>query len=307
MRLVFFGSGAFGVAVLRVLASSPRHQVLAVVSQPDRPAGRARRLAPTPIAAEAVRLGLPLRRPEDPGDAAFAAELHALGAEAYVVIAYGHKLRPALLGQTFAINLHASLLPRYRGAAPVNWAIIRGEKETGLSVITLDQVMDAGLILAQVRTRIDPMETAGELHDRLAGMGPGLVLDTLDAHEAGTLRGWAQDPALVTQAPKLTKADGTVDFDQPAEAVRARVHGLTPWPGCTVCVEDVALRLSRVAVVDGAGRSGEPGSLGDDGVVICRPGAVRLLAVQPPGGRVMSFVEWKRGHAVPEGARCSPA
>jgi methionyl-tRNA formyltransferase len=302
MRLVFFGSGSFGVPTLRALNQA--HRVLAVVSQPDRPAGRQRQPAPTPVSAEAATLGLPLLRPPRPDAPAFIDEVRALRPGALVVIAYGHKLCPALLEGHFAINLHASLLPRYRGAAPINWAIIRGEPTTGLSVITLDQVMDGGLVLARVETAIDPMETAGELHDRLAALGPDLVLQVLAARAASTLRGEAQDKGAVTQAPKLTKRDGTVRFDQPAEAVRARVHGLSPWPGCTVLLGPHRLRLHRVALAGEGDADGAPGRVGPGGVVSCRPGAVRLLEVQSPGGRMMGFQEWSRGHVIPDGARC---
>ncbi|MBT8485474.1 MAG: methionyl-tRNA formyltransferase, partial [Phycisphaerae bacterium] len=227
MQLVYFGSGVFGLPTLERLARD--HQVRLVVSQPDRPAGRSRHPVPTPISSFATSAGLPVLRPERMDAPGVVEAIRAVDADAFVVIAYGHKLPAALLDDRFAINLHASLLPKYRGAAPINWAMINGESETGVSVITLAERMDAGLVLARRRLAIDARETAGELHDRLAELGPEIVQEVLSAQQTGTLRGVAQDPAEVSWAPRLKKADGTVDFDRPAVAVRQRIHGLTPW------------------------------------------------------------------------------
>jgi len=304
MHLVYFGSGAFGLPALRRLDEA--HEILLVVTQPDRPAGRKRRLTPTPIAEFAQMRGIPIARPESVNEPAVVEDIRGRGAEGFVVIAYAHKLGPELLGDTFAINLHASLLPKYRGAAPINWAMINGERQTGLSVITLAQTMDAGSILARRVTEIDPMETAGELHDRLAELGPDLVLETLDRHRSGTLQPSAQDESAATRAPRLTKADGTVAFDQPAEAVRCRVHGLTPWPGCTVMLEEKPLRLLRVEDVPTEGPLPGAGAIRDDLTVACESGAVRLLSVQPPGGKSMTFPAYCNGHQVAPGAKLRP-
>jgi methionyl-tRNA formyltransferase len=305
MRLVYFGSGAFGLPSLHRLAEA--HEILLVVTQPDRPAGRKRRLTPTPIAEFAQTRGLPTIKPESVNEPAVIEDIRGRGAEGFVVIAYAHKLGPDLLGDTFALNLHASLLPKYRGAAPINWAMMNGERQTGLSIITLAQTMDAGSILARRVTEIDPMETAGELHDRLAEMGPDLVLETLNRHRAGTLEPLVQDESAATRAPRLTKADGTVTFDQPAEAVRCRVHGLTPWPGCTVLLEDAPLRLLRVQDAPAEGPlPGAAGVVRDDLTIACNPGAVRLLSVQPPGGKSMTFPAYCNGHQVFPGARLRP-
>ncbi|MHC5004341.1 MAG: methionyl-tRNA formyltransferase [Planctomycetota bacterium] len=302
MRIVFLGSGAFGLPTLEALHAE--HEIVLVISQPDRPAGRGRRPAPTPVAAFAADAGLPCERPEDPNAPPAPDLIAAARPDALVVIAYGHKLGPKLLADRFAVNLHASLLPAYRGAAPINWAIIRGERETGVSVITLAETMDAGLVLGRRTTAIGPGETAGELHDRLAALGPEVVLEVLAAHAAGTLRGEPQDPAGVTWARRLRKSDGTVHFDQPAAAVRARIHGLTPWPGCRVELAGQPLRVNRVEVVDEAPTGLAPGEVGADGLVACRPGAVRLLEVQPAGGRVMPYEQYERGHPMADGATC---
>ncbi|MHC4992015.1 MAG: methionyl-tRNA formyltransferase [Planctomycetota bacterium] len=305
MRIVFFGSGAFGLPTLEALVTT--HEVVLVVSQPDRPAGRRRQLSPTAVAAFATQAGLDLFRPEDPNEPEAVARVHADRPDAMVVIAYGHKLGSPLLEDTLAVNLHASLLPRLRGAAPINWALIRGEHETGVSVITLAERMDAGLVLAQRRTAIDPRETSGELHDRLARLGPEVILETLAAHEAGALHGLEQDPAAVTWARRLSKTDGTVDFAQAAPLVRGCVHGLTPWPGCWVHLAGSRLRLHRVEVVDPPAEELEPGQLSSSGLVGCAPGAVRLLEVQPAGGNVMTFDAYCRGHHLSSTERLQPA
>lgn len=304
MRIVYFGSGAFGLPTFDRLQHE--HDLVAVVSQPARPAGRRKTLTPTPVAEHVRRTDLTVLTPMDPNDPILIRELDALRADAYVVIAYGHKLGEALLRDRFAINLHASLLPKYRGAAPINWAMIHDERETGVSVITLAQRMDAGDVLAQRRTAIDPGETAGELHDRLAMLSPDAVLEVLEAYADNALRPMPQNELLACPAPKLTKADGTVRFDQPANFVRARVHGLTPWPGCTIRIDDHALKLLRVQS-DDAPVEAPPGSLFGEGRIACAPGSIRILSLQPPGGKAMTFDAYQRGHALPDAARCQPA
>jgi methionyl-tRNA formyltransferase len=316
MRIVFFGSGAFGVPTLRALARA--HDVPLVVTQPDRPAGRNRRLAPTPVAEAAAALGLASVKPESCNAAEAVTHVHAQRADAFVVIAYGQKLGHGLLADRFAINLHASLLPKFRGAAPITWAIIRGERVTGLSVISLADRMDAGDVFGQVETPIDPMETAGELHDRLAALGPDLVLRVLEQFAVGAATSCQQNEVAATLAPKLTKADGMVSFDASSVEVRNRVHGLTPWPGCRVTLRGASLRLHRVeSIAAAASRSAPeqtpappnqpaPGTIIGDGRVACGSGSVRLLAVQPAGGKLMSFEAYCAGHEVADGDRLLP-
>jgi methionyl-tRNA formyltransferase len=301
-RLAFFGSGAFGLPTLARLAAE--HDVLAIVTQPDRPAGRGARLTPTPIAEWARRHlpGTPVLSPERVGDPAVIGEIRRLPAAVFVVIAFGQKLPPALLEDRFAINLHASLLPRWRGAAPINHAILAGDDRTGNSVITLARTMDAGLILGHTRRAIDPAHTAGDLHDLLAGDGPALVASVLDAHAAGTLRPVEQDPALVTLAPKLRKEDGWVDFAAPAEACRRRIHGLNPWPGVAASFRGEPIRLWRAeARAAEPEQPAAPGAIvsAERGDVACGGGTVlRLVEVQPPGGRAMPWADFARGRRV---------
>ena len=307
MRLVFLGSGAFGLPTLERLA--PAHEIALVVSQPDRPAGRRRRATPTPVAERAQRRGFATIKPRDVNEPATVRAILGAGADAVVVIAYGQKLGPGLLAGPPAVNLHGSLLPKCRGAAPIQWTMINGEKEAGVTAIEVAPRMDAGAILGQRVTPIDPRETAGELHDRLAALGPEVMLEVLEKMAAGTLAPREQDETLATRAPRLTKADGTVDFAQPAEAVRCRVHGLTPWPGCTVVLNGARLLLRRVEIAPG-GEPGSapraPGSIGPDGAIACAPGAVRLETVQAAGGKPMSFAAYRRGHDVPAGSRLAP-
>ena len=305
MDLVFFGAGAFGLPTLESLAE--HHRLLAVVTQPDRPAGRGKTLTPTPIGAWAAEHlpGVELLKPANVNEPSVVEHLRSLVADAWVVIAFGQKLSRGLLEGVFAINLHASLLPRWRGAAPINAAILAGDAETGNSVITLADRMDAGLVLGQSRRPIEPTQTAGDLHDLLASDGPALVEKVLAARADGSLDMAAQDESLVTIAPKLSAADRWVDVRQTAEACRRRVHGLTPWPGVGADLDGTALKLLRVQAEAGPPES-LPGEMVDvaGGLVACGDGtALRLLEVQPAGKRPMAWADFARGRSIGEGAR----
>jgi methionyl-tRNA formyltransferase len=209
-----------------------------------------------------------------------------------------------LLQEVFAINLHASLLPRYRGAAPINWAVMNGEEETGVSVIALADRMDAGDVYAMTRTEIMPHETAGDVHDRLALLGPEIMLAVLRQHTAGDAVGQPQDESLATLAPRLSKKEGTTSFDLPAKHVRNRIHGLTPWPGCTVRIDGSSLRLMRAEVVEEASSRGKPGEVLANHMIACGAGGgvLMLREVQPPGRGVMTWQAYRNGHAVRVGA-----
>jgi methionyl-tRNA formyltransferase len=281
--------------------------MLAVVSQPDRPAGRGGSMTPTPVAAWVLEHlpGVPLLRPERVNAGEVVESLRAKPADAWVVIAFGQKLGRALLADRFAINLHASRLPRWRGAAPIHAAILAGDAQTGNSVITLADRMDAGLILAQDSRPIAPEQTAGELHDLLASDGPGLVERVLAEHAAGRLTPREQDESLATLAPKLGKVDGWVDFADGAEACRRRINGLSPWPGVTAVFRGQPLKLLRARVADSP-RSphAAPGTLANPeaGVVACGGGStLHLLDVQPAGKRAMPWADFARGARVQAG------
>lgn len=310
MRIVFFGSGAFGLPSLERLVT--RHTLLAVVTQPDRPAGRKKVMTPTPIGAwaQSPHPGVPtsdfiLSKPDNVNDPIWVERLRALPADAWVVIAFGQKLGGTLLEGRFAINLHASLLPRWRGAAPINHAIIAGDEVTGNSVITLAERMDAGAVLGRSTRPIDPAITTGELHDLLAQDGPDLIDDVLRAHEGGTLDPLMQDESRVTFAPKFSKRDGSVDFSRPADVCRNRIHGLNPWPGVTAAINGEPIKLHRAKAIERPHQQ-PPGSLLDveEGIVACAPGsALRLIEVQPPNRRAMDWEDFRNGASLTVGDR----
>ncbi|MEM6458031.1 MAG: methionyl-tRNA formyltransferase [Planctomycetota bacterium] len=303
MRLLYFGSGAFGLPTLQRLYGSTEHEVVAVVSQPDRPAGRKRVSTPTPVAAWAEARGIETLKSDDVNTPGFVARVAGYGVDASVVIAFGQKLSPTLIAAMgrLAVNVHSSLLPKFRGAAPINWAMIENEPVTGVSVIGLAQRMDAGAMYATAETPIDPRETAGELHDRLAELGPDGVLRVLGDLEHDRLTPIPQDDTQATRAPKFTKADGTVSFDRPAALVRSRIHGLTPWPGCRVRWTSAAtgttetLILKRVIDHMPDEVDAEPGVVRHDLRVACCPGSVELLELQAPGGKPLPLAEFVKG------------
>ncbi|MBL0920551.1 MAG: methionyl-tRNA formyltransferase [Phycisphaerales bacterium] len=327
MNVVFLGSGAFGLPTLRALAQA--HSVVGIVTQPDKPAGRAMEPTATPVGAWAAEHlpQVPLLKPERINAPEAVAQVRGFPASAWVVIAYGQKLGAELLQDAFAVNLHASLLPRWRGAAPIHHAVLAGDVETGNSVIALAEKMDAGRVFAQSRRPIGAAQTTGELHDLLAEDGAPLVLGVLEEREQGRESGREQDGALATAAPKLSRADAWVDFARSADQVRRRVNGLSPWPGVSVKLGETTLKLLR-AELDGApaeqaagaagGSSGDanphrrPFSSGalmdaDRGVVACGDGAaVRLLEVQPSGKRAMSWAEFARGRRMEPGGTLVP-
>jgi len=332
MRLIFFGSGAFGIPTLAHLAKSGVHDIGAVITQPDKPAGRGGRLTPTPIAAWAAEHlpKVPVLKPPRVNAPEVVAEIHKLAVApsapshptsdiphpTFVVIAFGQKLSPRLLEGVFAINLHASLLPRWRGAAPINAAILGGDTETGNSIITLADRMDAGLILAQTDPPlpIDLLITAGELHDKLAQEGPILVDRVLAQHAAGSLSARHQSEAEVTIATKLSKADGYIDFHQPADFLRRQVHALTPWPGVTTQLHTapdasaIPLKLLRVrsGPPSAPGTRHESGTILDPsrGVISCaNHTTLEIIELQPAGKRPMDWASFARGRPIPAGSR----
>ncbi len=305
MRIVFLGSGAFGLPTLQHLAA--HHAVVGVVTQPDKPAGRGSKLTPTPIGAWAAEHlpGVPLIKPDRINIPETRDLVRSWNCDAWVVIAFGQKLGPALLADRFAVNLHASLLPRWRGAAPINHAIVAGDTITGNSVITLADRMDAGLVLGQSRRAIEPGGTAGELHDLLAEDGPALVERVLGQHAGDTLRPVTQDESLVTLAGKLAKSDGRVVWDRPADQVRCRINGLSPWPGATAAFDGHPLKLVRAEPAEPVPQSTPPGTITDPalGIVACAAGtAVRIPEVQPPGKKPMPFRDWANGRQIKGGA-----
>ena len=308
LRIIFAGSGEFGLPTFDALLARG-HDVVRVVSQPDRPAGRGKQLTPTPIAQRALAAGLPVLRTDSINREALP------DADVMVVIAFGQKISEAVVHRPRlgSVNLHASRLPRYRGAAPINWAIVRGETTTGNSVIRLAQRMDAGAVLAQSELSIGELETAGELHDRLAADGATLVPRLLEELAAGRAHEAPQDEGQATLAPKLSREDARLDFTRPADELAQRVRGLYPWPGCRVSVCDAEgseierLRLVRArAGADTEGSRWEPGEIMVNGLVHTGGGALDIVECQPEGKRTMSLADYRRGHRWHAGLRLQP-
>lgn len=305
LRVIFAGSGEFGTPTLEAMRGAG-HEIIRVVTQPDRPAGRGRALTPTPVALAAKGAGLDVLRTGDINKESLPP------ADMMVVIAFGQKIAEHQVNQPRlgSLNLHASRLPRYRGAAPINWAIINGERTSGNSVIRLAQRMDAGAVLGQSELTIGELETAGELHDRLALDGAPLMLRVLDELATGRAVETVQDESRATLAPKLSRESAALDWTGPADEVARRIRGLYPWPGCRVSLCDAegtpvaTLRLVRARPGPGEGPRWEPGEVMSNGLVQAGDGAgVEIIEVQPDGKRPMPLADYRRGHPWQPGLR----
>lgn len=306
MKLLFMGSAAFAVPSLEALCASG-HDVLEVVAQPDKPAGRGMHLTACPAASAAQRLGLPLFQPKSVRGLEVIDHIRALEPELIAVVAYGKILPRELLEipPRGCVNVHASLLPKYRGAAPIAWAIANGETETGVTTQRIAEELDAGDVLLCARTPIDAAETAAELHDRLAPMGAGLLLKTIEGIERGSIQPVPQDPAQATFAPIIRKGDGRIDWSQPAATIFNRIRAFTPWPGSYASLFGKKLKVIR-AEPRGQGPCAPPGTVVEGGghlAVACGEGVLYLLEVQLEGKRKTSAADFLRGHQVPVGAR----
>ena len=300
-NILFAGSGAFGLPTLEALRA--RHRVVHVYTQPDKPAGRGKKLAPTPVAEWAASAELPLTKT----DRLNAEPLPP--ADILVVIAFGQKISQTVTNHPKfgAINLHASLLPAYRGAAPIHAALVNGESVVGNSVIRLADKMDAGAILGQSELAVKEAETTGDLHDRLAAAGPALVLKVLVDLAAGAAVEREQAHGQATLAKKLSREDAAIDFGRAATAIAAQVNGLSPWPGVQVRVLDAdgneADRLTLLRARPAAGDSAAPGAVGGDGLISTGDGRLELLEVKPQGKRAMTLKDYRNGRRWEPGLR----
>ncbi len=297
LRLAFMGSPAFAVPTLRALHAAG-HEVCAVYSQPPRPAGRGRALTPCPVHEAAVSLGLPVRTPARlRTDAAEHAAFAALELDAAVVAAYGLILPPAMLAapRRGCLNVHASLLPRWRGAAPIQAAVLAGDAETGVTLMQMDAGLDTGAMLLRGRVPIGPRTTSADLHDALAALGADLILQALQDPPAPV----PQPAEGATYAPKLTRNSGRLDWTQPAALLDRQVRAFTPWPGAWAALDMETLKVLRAEPAEGAG---PPGTVLDGALrVACGEGALRLLRVQRPGRAPMEADALLRGFPVPPG------
>lgn len=314
MRIVFLGTGAIGVPSLKALAASGAHEIQAVFTQPDRPAGREMKLRPPPVKVAARALDLPVFQPAKIRAFDARADLAALAPEVIVVAAYGQILPKAVLSlpRLGCINIHASLLPRHRGAAPIQAAIVEGDNETGITIMQMDEGLDTGDILLKVATPIEPGETAGSLHDRLALLAPAALLECLDRIACGTASRERQDAELATYAPKLSREDGKIDWKRSAVEIERRIRAMTPWPGAYTSIllrnAKVTLKIHRAELceVDG-GQAGTVVAAEDDGIVVAAgEGGIVLKEVQIAGGKRLKVPDFLRGHPIPTGTQLAP-
>lgn len=297
MRIVFMGTPDFSVPALEALAE--RHEIAAVYTQPPRPAGRGQQLRPSAVQARAEALGLPVRHPKTLRTPEAQAEFAALGADVAVVVAYGLILPQPVLDapRHGCLNIHASLLPRWRGAAPIHRAIIEGDAETGVCIMQMEAGLDTGPVLLRETTAIGPAETTAELHDRLSAMGARLIVQALD--RLPSLTPQPQPDAGVIYAKKIDKAEARVDWSLPAPQVAALIRGLSPFPGAWCLMAGERLKLLRATAAEGSGPPGQilpaPGLR-----IACGTGAVDLLEVQREGKRPLPAAEALRGLSLPD-------
>ncbi len=305
-RVVFAGTPDFAVPALETLVARG-YPPVAVYTQPDRPAGRGRRLTPPPVKEAALAQGLPVYQPERLGDEE-AQRIRAFGADLLIVVAYGQILRRNILDapRCGCVNIHASLLPRWRGAAPIQRALLAGDRETGVTLMYMEEGLDSGPMIARCATPISADETAGSLHDRLARLGADLLAAKLPALLVGDCAAEPQPDEGVTYAAKLTNEETWLDPTEPAEALERRVRALTPVPGARLQLAGRTVRLRSVRV--------QPGHPADDpGVVVAaqasgiqlatQEGRLEILRLQPAGGREQSAAEYLNGHSLKAGDR----
>jgi len=305
MRIVFCGTGEIGAPALKALLDSKKHTVVGVITQPDKPAGRDLKPRMSVIKQIALDQNLPVRQPEKLRTPAALEDLRALAPDLMVVAAYGQILPKSVLEtpRLGCLNLHASLLPRHRGASPIHAAILAGDRETGITVMYMDEGLDTGDILLAQKLTIGPEETTGQLHDRLAALAAPCLLEALDQLEAGNAPRIPQDNALATYAPKLKKTDGLLDWHEPAEALATRIRAMSPWPGAYTQLNRQTLKIHSAKTEPASGAPGEilasePGILR----VACGSGSLDLLSLQLEGRKRLPAAEFLRGHPLAPGS-----
>ena len=302
MRIIFAGTPEFAVPTLKMLLASS-HDVCAVYTQPDRPAGRGRKLQPSPVKEIALAGGIPVLQPESLKSSEAIGQLAAFSADLMIVVAYGMILPQAVLDipRLGCLNIHASLLPRWRGAAPIQRALMAGDKETGVTIMRIVLKLDAGDMLHKEVVAIDPADTAGELHDKLAALGPIGLAKVLPLVKNGTVHAEPQDEALVTYAAKLEKSEALLDWSRPAMELDRQIRGLNPWPVAQTYYKGEALRIWRAQLIDDRSSFERPGRVS----VVQRQvdvatgrGRIRLLELQLPGGKRMSAEAFLNAHDI---------
>lgn len=305
MKIVFMGTPDFSVPVLEALVAAG-HQVLAAVTQPDKPKGRGKAVMMTPVKEKALALGIPVLQPVKARDEAFIGQIRELEPDVAVVVAFGQILSQKLLDvpKYGCINIHASLLPKYRGAAPIQWAIINGERETGITTMQMDAGVDTGDMLEQVIVPIDPDETGGSLHDKLSEAGSRLILSTLSRLEDGTLQAVPQPQEGVSHAAMLTKSLGNIDWSQDAEKIERLIRGLNPWPSAYTSLDGKTLKIWQAQVLEEE-REGVWGQVLEAGkgsfLVKTGKGVLRIRSLQLEGKKRMDAEAFLRGNPVEAG------
>ncbi len=306
MRIFYIGSGRFGLLCLNALRDS-KHGIEFILTQPPKAAGRGRRTTQTAVAEWAISNQTPFIETPDASDPSVIKKVRHVNADLILVIAFGQKICDELINlpPKGMINVHGSLLPKYRGAAPINWSIVNGETETGVTIATVTSRWDAGLILAQAKTPIDPDENAEQLSDRLSALAAGLLLETIGKIEDGTAVYTEQDHTRTTRAPKLKKSDGFIDFSLPALTIRNMIRGLWPWPGVSAMYDSKTTgKTCRITIAeaylvqDANPRNLPPGTLDENLNVVCGSGALKVTKIKPAGGATMTFEAFVNGYRV---------
>jgi methionyl-tRNA formyltransferase len=310
LRIIFMGTAELSCASLEKLAGDKNFSVLAVVTQPDKPKGRELRLTPSPVKVLAEKLHLPVMQPLKARDEKFISELRELKPDLMVVVAYGQILPQSLLDlpKFGCVNVHTSLLPKYRGAAPIQWAIADGEPETGVTIMQMDAGLDTGAILSVRRTPILAADDSQTLHDRLALLGAELLAETIPAYVAGKIAPQPQPAEGSTYAAKIKKEDGKIDWRSPAVQIWNRLRAFTPWPGAFTFLQaepkPQLLKIWKAEVAEQSGMAGTILSADKTGIVIgCGRGALRILELQREGGRRLAAEPFLIGHPLPVGSR----
>ncbi|MCZ4323844.1 methionyl-tRNA formyltransferase [Pseudomonas anguilliseptica] len=291
LRIVFAGTPEFAAEHLKALLDTP-HQIIAVYSQPDRPAGRGQKLTPSPVKQLALQHNIPVYQPQTLRDHAAQAELAALNPDLMVVVAYGLILPQVVLDtpRLGCINSHASLLPRWRGAAPIQRAVEAGDAESGVTVMQMEAGLDTGPMLLKVSTPISAEDTGGSLHDRLASLGPQAVIQAISGLAASNLVGEVQDDSLATYAHKLNKDEARLDWNRPATELEHLVRAFHPWPICHSTLNGEAIKVHAATLGEGQGQPGTILAADKSGLTVaCGVGALRLTRLQLPGGKALNF------------------
>ena len=297
MKIIFMGTPDFAAASLEALIAS-RHEIQAVVTQPDKPKGRKGELTPSPVKVVAEGKGIKVYQPLKVRDEEFVKTLRAYNPDVMVVVAFGQIIPLSILKMPKygCVNIHGSLLPKYRGAAPIQWAVLDGEKETGITTILMDEGIDTGDILLKKTIKIDTDETSGSLFDKLMALGAKTILETLDELEKGNLTPTKQGESPTAYAKMLTKAMGLIDFTKSAKELDCFVRGMDPWPSAYTLLAGKTLKLWKVRAVEGGGKAGSVIEIGKESfTVACGEGAIEVLEVQLEGKKRMSAGDFLKG------------